>query len=103
VVAKSKGNAMSLHHGPTIDELLADSLIQTVMRADQVEPQALRALLNGAASRITATRRERAAERSGVVFAKSPSERRGWEPDAPLAARWAPRVRGEDCRSALCC
>jgi hypothetical protein len=58
---------MSLNHGPTIDELLADSLIQTVMRADQVEPQALKALLNGAASRIAATRRERAAERSGVV------------------------------------
>ncbi len=94
---------MSLHHGPTIDELLEDSLIQTVMRADQVEPRALRALLNGAASRIAATRQERAAGRSGVVFVKSPSERREREPDAPLAARRAPRVRGEDCRSALCC
>jgi hypothetical protein len=94
---------MSLNHGPTIDELLADSLIQTVMRADQVEPQALKALLNGAASRIAATRRERAAERSGVVCPGSPSERRGREPDAPLTARWPPRVRGEDCRSSVCC
>ena len=94
---------MSLHRNSTIDELLADPLIQTVMRADQVEPQALRALLNGAASRIIATRRERAAERSGVVFVRSPSERRGREPDAPLAARRATRVRGGDCRSALCC
>ena len=93
---------MSLHHNSTIDELLADPLIQTVMRADQVEPQALKALLNGAASRITATRRERAAERSGVVFVRSPSERRGREPDAPPAARRATRVRGGDCRSALC-
>ena len=94
---------MSLHHGPTIDELLADSLIQTVMRADQVEPQALRALLNGAASRITARRRERAAERGGVLFVRSPSERRGPEPDAPLAVRRSPSVRGQDCKSALCC
>ena len=92
---------MSLYHNSTIDELLADPLIQTVMRADQVEPQALKALLNGAASRITATRRERAAERSGVVFVRSPSERRGREPDAPPAARQAARVRG-DCGSALC-
>ena len=94
---------MSLLRNSTIDELLADSLIQTLMRADQVEPQALRALLNGAASRITATRRARAAERSGVVFVRSKSERRGREPDAPLVARRAPRVRGGDCRSALCC
>jgi hypothetical protein len=94
---------MSLHRNSTIDELLADSLIQTVMRADQVEPQALKALLNGDASRIAATRREHAAERSGVVFVRSPSERRGREPDAPLAARRATRVRGGDCRSALCC
>ncbi len=68
---------MSLLRNSTIDALLADSLIQTLMRADQVEPQALRALLNGAASRITATRRARAAERSGVVFVRSKSERRG--------------------------
>jgi len=47
---------MSLNHGPTIHELLADSLIQTVMRADQVEPQALRVLLHVAASRISEPR-----------------------------------------------
>jgi hypothetical protein len=94
---------MSLLRNSTIDALLADSLIQTLMRADQVEPQALRALLNGAASRITATRRARAAERSGVVFVRSKSERGRREPDAPLAALRAPRVRSGDCRSALCC
>jgi hypothetical protein len=94
---------MPLHRNSTIDELLADPLIQTVMRADQVEPQALRALLNGAASHIIATHRERAAERSGVVFVRSPSERRGRETDAPLAARQTARVRGGDRRSALCC
>jgi hypothetical protein len=94
---------MPLHRNSAIDELLADPLIQTVMRADQVEPQALRALLNGAASRITATRRERAAERPGVVFVRSSNERRGRQPDAPLAARQTARVRGGDCRSALCC
>jgi hypothetical protein len=42
------------------------------MRADRVKPQALRALLNGAAIRIIATRRERAPERSDVVFVRSP-------------------------------
>ena len=94
---------MSLLHGSIVDELLADLLIRAVMRADQVEPQALRALLNGVASRIAAGRRERAAERSGVAFVRSSSDRRGRGPDAPLAARRARRVDGEDCRSALCC
>jgi hypothetical protein len=84
---------MSLHHGPTIDELLADSLIQTVMRADQVEPRALRALLNGAAGRIAAGRRERAAERSSVVFVRSSGERRVREPDARLRRRFAASCR----------
>ena len=42
---------MPPHPCPTVDELLGDSLIQAVMRADNVEPQALRALLVGAAGR----------------------------------------------------
>ena len=40
---------MSLRHSPTVDDLMADSLIQAVMRADRVEPQALKSLLNSAA------------------------------------------------------
>ena len=32
----------------TLDDLLADSLIQTVMQADGVEPEAVRALMDGA-------------------------------------------------------
>ena len=40
------------HRAQTIDDLLADSLIQKVMLADRVEPQALRTLLDGTARRI---------------------------------------------------
>jgi hypothetical protein len=61
VIAKSKGNAMSLLYGSIVDELLADSLIKTVMRADQVEPQAFRALLNAPPAAMAAGRRQRAA------------------------------------------
>ena len=39
---------MAHRNAPTIDDLLADALIQKVMRADHVEPQALRSLLDGA-------------------------------------------------------
>jgi hypothetical protein len=92
---------MSLHHRPTIDELLADSLIQKVMRADGVEPQALKALLNGAAGRIAEAR----ASRAGVVFVGAPAERRNplRRPGAPAPARRAARSYGGECGSALCC
>jgi hypothetical protein len=42
---------------PSIEDLLTDSLIQKVMQADRVEPQALRALMNGAAGRLAGRRR----------------------------------------------
>ena len=58
---------MSLRHSPTIDDLMADSIIQAVMRADHVEPQALKSLLNGAALRVGAGRRRRAL----TVFVRS--------------------------------
>ena len=44
---------------PTVDELLADSLVQAVMRADHVEPQALRTLLGRSARRLADSRRAR--------------------------------------------
>ena len=37
-VPKPKGRAMSLSPLQTVDELLADGLVQAVMRADHVEP-----------------------------------------------------------------
>ena len=44
---------MSLH---SIDDLLADPLIQAVMKADHVEPQALKSLLSDAAARLSPVR-----------------------------------------------
>jgi hypothetical protein len=49
---------MSLRHNPTIDELLGDSLVQAVMRADKVEPQPLRTLLADTAIRVATARIE---------------------------------------------
>jgi len=43
---------MAHQNAPTIDDLLADPLIQKVMYADRVEPQALRNLLTGTARRL---------------------------------------------------
>ena len=45
------------YRAQTIDDLLADSLIQKVMLADRVEPQALKALLDGTARRVAESRR----------------------------------------------
>jgi hypothetical protein len=97
--SKLKGSAMSLSHGPTLDDLLADPLIQTVMRADHVEPQALRALMSGAAGRIAAGRASQGAGR----FARSDGDRRAASRGAnrPLAARPPARFRGGH-RDALC-
>ena len=63
---------MSLRHSPTVDDLMADLLIQAVMRADHVEPQALKSLLTSAALRIGAGRRPRAL----TVFVRSAIDRR---------------------------
>jgi hypothetical protein len=43
---------MSLRWSATINDLMADALIQRVMRADRVEPEALRRLLTVATDRI---------------------------------------------------
>jgi hypothetical protein len=48
---------MAYRSAETIDDLMADSLIQKVMLADHVEPQALRTLLDGTARRIADSRR----------------------------------------------
>jgi hypothetical protein len=48
--------AMANRTGSTIDDLLADALIQKVMLADHVEPQALRSLLGAAQRRMTDAR-----------------------------------------------
>jgi hypothetical protein len=46
--------AMAPHVSPTIDSLLADPLIQSVMRADRVDPRALKTML----TRVAANHRE---------------------------------------------
>ena len=77
---------MSLRHSPTVDDLMADSLIQAVMRADRVEPQALKSLLNSAALRIGAGRRRRAL----TVFVRSAIDRRKTPRGGGCAARRRP-------------
>ena len=59
---------MAYRSAQTIDDLLADSLIQKVMLADRVEPQALKTLLDGTARRIADSRRA-APCRSGRISA----------------------------------
>jgi hypothetical protein len=72
---------------------LADSLIRVVMRADHVEPEALKALLNGAACRIAAGRRRHTAQRVEAIFVRSAVDRRrrsvGWMRCPPLAGQRA--------------
>ena len=92
---------MSLRHSPTIDELLEDSLVLAVMRADDVEPQALRTLLAAAAVRVTAGRAGyRPASR---ISAKPPIDRRGVSRGANAPTRVRPSPLADPCGSALCC
>ena len=93
---------MSLSYSPKIDDLLADSLIQAVMRADHVEPQDLKTLLYGVASRIGGP--ELALQRPAAVFVSSANP--SWTPfrsGNTASPRTARRVRDATYGSALCC
>jgi hypothetical protein len=93
---------MLQRHTPTVDDLLADSLIQAVMRADNVEPQALRTLLQATAGRIAAGR-ERDARRAGGLLPKPPIDRRPTPRASIDMARLKPVRPAEPCGSAICC
>ncbi len=71
-----KGNAMSLQ---TIDNLLADPLIQAVMQADHVEAGALKGLLTRVGNRVAADRRA-GARPPWMVHMAAPSSFAGVEP-----------------------
>ena len=87
---------MAYRSAETIDDLLADSLIQKVMLADRVEPQALKALLDGTARRIADSRRA-AAVQVGQDFG-----RRSMFRGPLLLARPSTRAAGGECGASLC-
>jgi len=92
---------MSLNHLPSVDELLADGLIQAVMQADHVEPAELRTLLSGVAGRIA---RRRQSERKALRFFATP--RLEWRPSVVESNRLAPALPppiAEICSAGLCC
>jgi hypothetical protein len=92
---------MSLNHGPTVDELLADGLVQAVMQADHVEPAELRRLLGGVADRIA---RRRQTEQKTLRFLAAP--RLAWRPkvdNADALTRALPATVAEGCVAGLCC
>ena len=92
---------MSLNHLSSVDELLADGLIQAVMQADHVEPVELRTLLSGVAGRIA---RRRQNERKALPFFATP--RLEWRPSVGEANRLPlapPLLIAEGCSAGLCC
>jgi hypothetical protein len=99
----TKGKAMSLSQTQTIDDLLADTLIQAIMRADHVEPQALKSILNGAASRIGSGRNS-PWRHAGTISLKSALDQSAtfWGTDAPLSPILTARVLRERCGAQPC-
>jgi hypothetical protein len=87
---------MAYRSAETIDDLMADSLIQKVMLADHVEPQALRTLLDGTARRIADSRR------AASVQVKQDLGRRGFFRGPLLLMRPATRTTGGECGASLC-
>jgi hypothetical protein len=85
---------MAQQDGPTIDTLLADALIQKVMRADHVEPQTLRSLLDGTARRI-------ASRRASSVQVGQDLGRRGSLRGPLLPMRTSARPTGGECGASL--
>jgi hypothetical protein len=86
---------MAFQNAPTIDDLLGDPLIQKVMRADHVEPQALRILLTGTARRLADSRR------TGSAQIGQDLGRRGSFRGPLLLMRPVTRATGE-CGASLC-
>ena len=87
---------MAYGRAQTIDDLLADSLIQKVMLADGVEPQALRTLLDGTARRLADSRR------AATVQVGENLGRRGFFRGPLLLKRPATRTTGGECGASLC-
>ena len=87
---------MAYRSAETIDDLLADSLIQKVMLADHVEPQALRTLLDGTARRVAEARR------TATVQVGQDLGRRGFFRGPLLLMRPATRTTGGECGASLC-
>ena len=91
---------MSLPQTQTIDDLLADTLIQAIMRADHVEPQALKSILNGVAGRIAGARRNSASQHAGAISLRSTLDRSAdrsatfWGTDAPILTARVPAPCG---------
>jgi len=81
-------------NGATIDDLMQDSLIGAMMRADRVEPQALRALLAEAATGLA----RRADSGRRATAAKPPEARR-----PPQRAAHASRPRPALPEPRACC
>ena len=87
---------MAHQNSPTIDHLLADPLIQKVMRADRVEPLALRSLLDETARRIADARR------GAAVQVGQDLGRRGAFRGPLLLMRPPARGSGGECGASLC-
>jgi hypothetical protein len=88
--------AMAYRSASTIDNLLADALIRKVMRADGVEPQALKVLLEGTARRLAESRRARPAQIGPDLGRRSPFR-------APLLLMGpAARTSGGGCGASRC-
>ena len=88
---------MAYRSAQTIDDLLADSLIQKVMLADHVEPQALKTLLDGTARRIAEFAASRPPCRSGRISAGAARFA-----DRSLLTRPTTRTSGGECGASLC-
>jgi hypothetical protein len=87
---------MAYRSAQTIDDLLADSLIQKVMLADHVEPQALKTLLDRTARRLADSRR------AATVQVGQDFGRRGFFRGPLLLMRPTARKAGGECGASLC-
>ena len=87
---------MAYRSAQTIDDLLADSLIQKVMLADHVERQALKTMLDGTARLLADSRRAATVQVGQDLGRRAPFRQ------PLLLMRPTPRVAGGECGASLC-
>jgi hypothetical protein len=65
-ISRPHGEPFAAYREPTMREILSDPIVRAVMRADNVDPQALERRLRSVAAKLASAERAAGRSRSGI-------------------------------------